>query len=222
MRPGGDIDSVQPGAPLHPEAVPIILDLDPCRAELQDQGSQVGRLGLLQDRLPAGCRDRDRVGTRLDVVRDDPVGRAAELGGAFDLQDVSADPPDAGTHPSQEHRQVHHVRLARCVVDGGHAVGHGRGHHQVLGAGHSRHVQVDGGASQTVGSGDVFAVLQLHVGAHQAQPDDVLFHPAHADVVTARFGHPGLAPPRQHRTHEQKGRPHFAGQRGQHVTPGQA
>ena len=162
MRPGGDIDSVQPGAPLHPEAVPIVLDLDPCRAELQDQGSQVGRLGLLQDRLPAGCRDRDRVGTRLDVVRDDPVGRAAELGDAFDLQDVSADPPDAGTHPSQEHRQVHHVRLARCVVDGGHAVGHGRGHHQVLGAGHSRHVQVDGGASQTVGSGDVFAVLQLH------------------------------------------------------------
>src|SRR5207237_9277458 len=112
-------------------------------------------------------RNTDRVRPGLEVVGDDTVGRAAQLGYALDLQYVGANPLDAGPHLAQKKCQVDDVRLAGGVVDGGDAVGSGGRHHQVLRAGHGRHVQVDGRTPQPLGAGDVPTTLELDARAHQ-------------------------------------------------------
>jgi len=102
-------------------------------------------------------------------------------------------------------------------VDGGDAVRQHRRHHQVLGTGDGRHVEMDGGAFQPVGPRDELAALELDLRAHQPEPDEMLLHTPHADVVPTWLGDASLAAARQERPHQQKGGTHSAGQRGQHV-----
>src|SRR5438132_3785085 len=221
MRPGGHVDRLQVAIALHPQAVRPVLYLDAGRSQLEDHGAKVGGLEVFEYALPTGRRNSERVGSRLDVVRDHSVRGAAQLGHPLDLQHIGADPVDPRPHLAEEHRQVDDVRLARRVVDGGDAVGGGGGHHQVLGPGHGRHVEVDGGALQAAGARDVLTTLELHAGAHHAQPDEVLLDAAHADVVPARLCHPGLTAPGQQRTHQKERGAHPARHRRQHLAAGE-
>ena len=148
------------------------------------------------------------------------MGRAAQLGHALDLQYVCANALNAGAHLPEEECQVDHVWLAGGVVDRCDAVRGGGRHHQVLRAGHRRHVEMDGGAGQPVGACDVLTVLQLDAGSHQAEPDDVLFHPPHADVVASGLCNPRLAAPRQQRPHQEERSPHPVGHGGEHLAHG--
>src|SRR3989442_329814 len=204
VGPGRHVDRLQLAVAPHPETVHPIFDLDASRPQLEDHGTKVGGLDIFQHTLAAGGRDRERVGSRLDVVGDHTVGRATQFVDAFDLQHIGADPVNPGSHLAEEHRQVDDVRLACRVVDGGDAVGRGGGHHQVLGSGHRWHVEMDGGALQAVGARDILTALELDAGAHQAQPDEVLFDAAHADVIPARLGHASLAAAGQQRTHQEE------------------
>ncbi len=149
------------------------------------------------------------------------MGRAAQVGDALDLEHIGADPVDPGPHLAQEHRQVDDMRLAGRVMDGRDAVRGDGGHHQVLGPGHGRHVEVDGGALQAVRARHVLTALQLDAGAHQAQPDEMLLDAAHPDVVTTGLGHSGLTAPCQQRAHQEEGGTHAVGHRRQHLAAGE-
>src|SRR5438132_69824 len=72
-----------------------------------------------------------------------------------------------------------------------------------------------------VGARHVLTTLELHAGAHQAQPDEVLLDAAHADVVPARLCHPGLTAPGQQRTHQKERGAHPARHRRQHLAAGE-
>src|SRR3989441_6098491 len=174
--PGGHVDGLQPFAAAHPEAVRLLFDLGPRRPQLEDQGPQVSRYNIFENSLTPGRRDGDRVRPGLDIVRDDAMGRAAQLGHALDLQHVGANTLNAGPHLAQKKYQVDDVRLAGGVVDRGEAVGGGGRHHEVLRPRHGRHVEMDGGAGQPVSAGNVLAVFELDARAHQAEADDVLLN----------------------------------------------
>src|SRR5438876_2129143 len=202
VRPGRHVDGLQPFTAPHKEAMCLLVHFDARPTQLEDQGAQVSGYSIFQDSLTTRGGDRDGIGPGFDVVGDHPMGRAAQLGHALDLQDVGADALNAGAHLPEEECQVDHVWLAGGVVDRCDAVCGGGRHYQVLRAGHGRHVQVDGGAGQPVGASDVLAVFELDACSHQAEADDVLFHAPHPDVVAAGFGHPGLTAVGQQRPHQ--------------------
>src|ERR1700693_5821723 len=197
---GGDVDRLQPAVALYPETVRLILHLDAGLAQLQHHGPEIRGRDVFEDCLAAGGRNREGVGTRLDVVGDDAMGRTAELGHALDLQHIGANSVDLSAHLAEEHRQVDDMRLTGGVVDGGKAVGGSGGHHQVLSAGNSRHVEMDSCTFQTVSPRDILAVHKLDMGAHQTQTVEVLLDAAHADVIPTWLRHPRLASPGQQRT----------------------
>ena len=111
---------------------------------------------------------------------------------ALDDDQLGACAGDVRAHPDQAAHQVEDVRLTGGVGDHGDAVGEDGGHDQVLGARDGRHVEVDASAVQPPGVGGVHVGALLHLGAHQAQPLEVLLDTAHADVVTAGLGDGGL------------------------------
>ena len=113
------------------------------------------------------------------------------------------------------------MRFAGGVVDRGDAISGGGRHHEIFRTRHRRHVEMDSGAGQSVGAGDVVAVFELDASAHQAEADDVLFNPPHADVVAAGLRHPSLAPARQQRPHQEKRGPHPVGHGCQDLALGQ-
>src|SRR5205823_11784609 len=84
-------------------------------------------------------RDGDRVGPGLDVVGDDAMRRAAQLGYALDLQYVRANTLDPGPHLAQKKCQVDDVRFAGGVVDRGDAISGGGHHHEIFRSRHRRH-----------------------------------------------------------------------------------
>ena len=160
----------------------------------------------------------------LLVVGDEHLGRQpAELSCVHlereveAIPDVGADAGDPGAHLAQEERQVDDVRLPGGVVNCSDALGRGGRHHQVLGTRDRRHIEDDGGGVQSFRASHVLSVFQVHRGAHLAQTGHVLLDPSHADVVAPRLGDPGLAPPREQWPHQQKGGPHPACHRGQHI-----
>jgi hypothetical protein len=222
MRPGRHVNRLQVPVALYPEAVGPVLDLDAGRPKLEHHGPKVGRLDVFEHSLTAGGGDGECIGPRLDVVRDHAMGGAAQLRNAFDHQHVGADPLDPGSHLAQEHRQVDDVRLTGRVVNGRDAVGRRGGHHQVLGPGHGRHIEMDGGPFQAVGPRHVLTALELDAGAHQAQSDKVLLHAAHPDIVPARLRHASLTAAPQQRTHQEEGGTHPVRHRRQHLAAGES
>ena len=113
-------------------------------------------------------------------------------------------PGDVRTHADEASREVVHVRLARGVADHRDPLGEHRRHHQVLGAGDRRHVERDARAVQAARAREVRAVALLDLGAHQAQPLEVLLDAAHADVVAARLGDARLAGAADQRAEQQE------------------
>ena len=97
---------------------------------------QMIRAGVLDAHVAAGDRAGDQVGAALDAIRQHLVAGAAQVLDALDDDLVGAGAVDLGAHGDQEIGQIHHLRLARGVLDDGLPVGERRGHHQVLGAGH--------------------------------------------------------------------------------------
>jgi hypothetical protein len=94
---------------------------------------------------------------------------------------------------------------ARGVLQHGLAIGQGRGHHQVLGAGHGDHVGRDARARRRRGrphlrcQGLDVAVLHGDLGAHGLQALDVLVHRPRADGAAAGQRHLGRAEAGQQR-----------------------
>jgi hypothetical protein len=66
--------------------------------------------------------------------------------GPPDVDDVGARTVDLGPHLVEDAAELLDLGLARAVDEGRAALGERRGHHQVLGAGHGGHVEIDLGA----------------------------------------------------------------------------
>ena len=99
-----------------------------------------------QQDVAAGRRRRRHVGSGLDAVGDDGVVHRPEHLPALDDDDVGTGALDAGPHLVEHPGELLDLRLARGVDQRGPALGEDRGAHQVLGAGHRRHVEDDLGA----------------------------------------------------------------------------
>ncbi len=70
----------------------------------------------LEGHLAAGDRRRAGIGTSLDAVGHDAVGRAVEAGDAVDGYVGAADALDLRAHGDEEMAQVDDLGLARGVV----------------------------------------------------------------------------------------------------------
>ena len=93
---------------------------------------------------PFGDGRRDHVRAGLDAVGDDGVVERRELAalGAPDVDDVGPGAVDLGAHLVEDASELLHLRLARAVDERGPALGERRRHHEVLGAGDRRDVEV--------------------------------------------------------------------------------
>jgi hypothetical protein len=70
-------------------------------------------------------------------------GRELAALGALDVDDVGPRAVDLGAHLVEDPAELLDLRLARAVDEGRPPLRERRGHHQVLGAGDGRHVEVD-------------------------------------------------------------------------------
>ena len=99
---------------------------------------------------------------------------------------VGARALDLGAHGDQEIGQIHHLGLARRVLEDRLAVGQRRGHHQVLGARHGDGIEHQARALQAPGPRADVAALDLDLRAHGLQSRDVDVHRPRTDGAAAR------------------------------------
>ncbi len=129
---------------------------------------------------------------------------AGQLGHAVHGDEAGAAAGDLRAHLGEERDHVEHFRLLRRVVDDRRAWRERRRHHQVLGAGVRRRVQVQVRAAQAVGSGDPDDRLALVDGrAEPGEPAVVEVKVPAAEVAAADALDDGLAEPVQQRGHEE-------------------
>jgi hypothetical protein len=218
VRPGDQVHRSELAFPANLNGCALLLDLGTRLAQLVYQRVELVQGAAAGQLSPAASRRYcDQVGARLEVVGDDGVGIAVEHGDAVDLDPVCAGAPDLCPHAHQRHRQVGHVRLTGGVRDRGVAVGQDRRHHDVLGAGDRRHIQLDFGAAQPVRGADEAAVLLVDDRAQPLQSVDVLVHAPHTDVVAAGLGHHGSARSCQQGAEEEQRSPHLLCRRHRYV-----
>ena len=125
-----------------------------------------------------------------------------------DHQAVGTRPLDLRPHGHQHLGQVHHLGLARGVLQNGLALGQTGRHHQVLGARHRHHVGHDASALQPCGTRHHEALLDLDLRAHRLQALDVLIDRPLANGTAPGQRHAGLTEARQERPQHQDGRAH--------------
>ena len=188
-------------------------------AQLEDQGPQILHRRPQQHQVPTHRGRGDGVGAGVQVVRHHLVVQAVQLGPALHRDPVGAGAADLGPHRAERRGKVTHVGLPRGVPDRGAALRRRRRHHDVLGPGDGRHIEVDLGAPQAFAVAQKGAVPLLDDGPQLAHPEHVLVHPAHPDVIAAGHGHHRLAGAGQERAQEQDRRPHQAGAVQGHVGP---
>jgi hypothetical protein len=167
-------------------------------------------------------------GGHREHARVDPVGHhrvldRLQLGDSVHGDEPGAAAGDLRAHLGEERDHVEHFGLLRRVVDD-RGAGRERGrHHQVLGAGVGRSVQVQVRAPQAVGGGDPDDRLALvHRRAQPRESAIVEVKISVTEVAAADALDDGLAEPVQQRGHEQDraaepprdlGRQHRRGQR---------
>ncbi len=134
--------------------------------------------------------------------------RAVQFFHTGDGDVVGAVAGDLGAHRAQAIGQIHHFRLARGVLQHGHAVSQRRRHHQVLGAGHADDIEEDARALEALGFGVDVAVFDGDLGAHRLQTLDVQIDRARADGTAAGQGHLGIAEARHQRPQHEDRRTH--------------
>jgi hypothetical protein len=144
----------------------------------------------------------------LDAIGDDGVLDRLQLVDAFDRDDRGAGAGDLGAHLVQHHAEVLDLGLARGVLDDGAALGERRRHHQVLAAGHGRHVEDDRRALQPLALDVDVAVIEDDLGAHRGEPLQVLIDRPRADGAAARLRHPGPTEARDQRAEHHDRRAH--------------
>ncbi len=118
----------------------------------------------------------------LHALDDDPVGA-----GALDL----------GAHGAQEIRQIDDFGLARRILEHRLALGEGRRHHEILGAGDGDRLEHQARALAGAGARLDVAVLDVNVRAHGLQAGDVNVDRARADRAAAGQRHIRRAEARQ-------------------------
>src|SRR5206468_1673003 len=105
----------------------VLDDLGARPAEMLEDGGEMARLAPLEPQLAARDRRRDRVGSRLDPVRDDAMLGAAKTRGSFDRDDRAPRSVDPRPHLLQEKGQILDLGLlGRVAQDGGPARETGR------------------------------------------------------------------------------------------------
>ena len=144
------------------------------------------RARALDAHMPAGDRARHQVGAALDAIGQHLVGRAAQPLDALDHDLVGAGALDVGTHGHQEVGEIHYFGFPRGVLQDGFAVGEGRRHHQVLGAGDRHRIEHQPRALEAPGAGANVTALDGDVGTHRLQPRDVNVHRPRTDGAAAR------------------------------------
>jgi hypothetical protein len=169
------------------------LDRGAGLAQLVDRRLEVVGAGAAQQHLAARRGDGAEEGAGLDPVGDRAVGDAVQLAHALDPDPARAVALDARAHGDQHLGQVGDLRLLGGVLEHRLALGQGRRHQQVLGAGDGDHVGRDPRTLQPRGAGDDVAVLDRDVGAERLQALDVLVDRPGADGAAARQRHPRLA-----------------------------
>ena len=160
----------------------------------------------LERHVAAGRRRGGGEGPGLDAVGHDRVRGAVQRVHAVDHDAVGARAGDPRAHRDEAAREVHHLRLARRVLEDGPALGERRRHHQVLGAGDGHHVEHVARALEAAGAGRDVAVLEVDLGAHRLEPLDVLVDRPQADRAAAGQRHARLAAAGEQRPeHEDRG-----------------
>ena len=213
VNPGRQVDRPQRRAarPADADLELADVDLDSSLLELDHWDVQVSRRAALEDDLAPGRRHRDGVRAGFQVVRADAVLAPVKSLHPLHHDLVGTGPCDLRAEAVEKEGEVLDVRLAGGVQDLGPAFREDGGHHQVLGAGHRRHVQHDPGTVQPIRAGDELLRSFLDHGAQPPQPPDMLLDPARADVIAARPGQAHLAAASQERTQEDERGAHLAG-----------
>lgn len=173
-----------------------------------EHGFQGRRIGILDLDATTGNGCSDQVGTGFDTVGHDIETRAVETLDTVDDDGIGTRTLNLRTHGDQAVGQVDHFRLAGGVFQHAAALGQGRRHHDVLGAGHADHIEEEVRATQAAFRRLGLDVAAFHVDlrAHGLEPTDVQVDRTRADGATARQGDFGLTETGDHRTeHEDRG-----------------
>src|SRR6185437_16694132 len=179
-------------------------ELDAHLLKLPAHHAEVVQVGADQVDLPAGGGHGHGENARVDPVRHDRVLDGGQFGDAVHGDETSAAAADLGAHLGEERDHVENLGLLGRVVDDRRPGRERRRHHQVLGAGVRRRVQVQVGAPETLGGGDADDRLALVDG--RAEPGEAavvevevpVAQVAAADALDHRF-----AEAVQQRGHEQ-------------------
>src|SRR5690606_2574248 len=147
--------------------------------------------------------------TSFHPVRQYVVVAALQRLDAIDLNGRGARPFDVRAHGNQTLGQVHHFRLAGRVFDNGLALGQGRSHQQVFGAGDRDRVQKDMGTFHALGSASLdIAALHYYLRPLSLLPPQVQVYWAASDGTATRQGDFRLAEMGQHGSQHQDRGPH--------------
>ncbi len=165
--------------------------------------------GALDEHVAARRRRGAEEGAGLDAVGDDRVIDRVQRVDAFDVDDVGARAVDARAHLVEHPRELLDFGLPRGAYELRAAAREGRGHHEVFGARHRGHVEVDGGPAEARALGVDVPVLQGDGRAHGLEALEVLVDGPRADGAAAGERHPRRAEAREERAqHEHRG-PHL-------------
>ena len=139
-----------------------------------------------RDDPAAGHRRGHQEGAGLDPVRQHRMASTGQPLHAVDHDARGACALDIRAQRDQAIGQVGDFRFHGRVLEHGGALGQGRGHQHVLGAGHADHVEYVARAFQSLCSGLDEAVLDRYFRPQRLQALDVLVDRARADRATAR------------------------------------
>jgi hypothetical protein len=180
--------------PPHADGVPFAVDVHAGLPHLEDERLQILHVRALEEHVAAGDGGRHHVRAGLDAVRDDGVVEGVQRVRllALDVDDRRARAVDLGAHLVEHAAELLHFRLASAVVERGRALREGRGHHQVLRAGHRREVENHLGTLEapTSGLGDHVAVLEADGAPHGLEALQVLVDGARARSRSLRGATP--------------------------------
>ena len=162
-----------------------------------------------QQHIAPGHGHAHGVGAGLDAVGQHRVAGAAKARDAFDLDLRRPRALDLRAHLDEAVREIHHLGLARRILDERMPMGQRGRHEGRVGAAHGHLGKVDLAAPQPLGrAGDDITRLDLDLRPQPLQRHDQQIHRPRADGAAAGQGDLGLAHARQNGRDDPEARPH--------------
>ena len=158
---------------------------------LQLGGNRLQMLGnhIFHQDIPAGGSGSHHIGSCLNLIRNNGIRRAAQIGAAVNFNHIGACAANICSHGIEEVGQINNMGLLCRVLNHRRALDADSGKHDIHGCAHRNNVQIDTVSNQLRSAHVHHTALQAVSGSKRRKALKMLVNRTHAEIAPSGHRH---------------------------------